>query len=63
MKRLLYLLIFIPMLSRAQVNNYLSYHREIVRAEEHLANREFKESLAIYRSLSDRYEHVFRQEL
>ncbi|WP_373553601.1 hypothetical protein [Haliscomenobacter sp.] len=50
------------MLSTAQVNNYLSYHREIVRAEEHLANQQFKESLTIYRSLSDRYEHVFRRD-
>lgn len=63
MKRLLCLLIFIPMLSRAQVNNYLSYHRDVVRAEEYLVNQQFKESLAIYNSLSNRYEHVFRRDL
>lgn len=63
MKRFLRLLIFIPIFSTAQGNSYLTYHQEIIRAEEYLANQQFKESLAIYRSLSDRYDHVFRRDI
>lgn len=63
MKRLLLLLTLVPVLGSAQTNNYLDYHKEIIKAEKHIVNREFKESLKIYRNLVDKYEFVFLRDI
>lgn len=63
MKRILLLLIVIPVLGSAQSNSYLDYHKEIIKAEKHIVNREFKESLKIYRNLADNYEFVFLRDI
>ena len=64
MKRLL--LIFftlIPLLCSGQARGYLEYHNEIIKAEEFIVARQFKESLKIYRSVFDNYEHVFLRDI
>lgn len=63
MKILPILLTLIPILCSGQTKNYLNYHKEIIKAEEFIVRRQFNESLAIYRMLADKYEHVFRRDI
>ena len=63
MKRLIILLTMLPVLGRAQKNDYLDYHKEIIKVEEHIVNRRFSESLKIYHNLLNKFEHVFLREV
>ena len=53
----------LPALGRAQKNDYLDYHKEIIKVEEHIVNRRFSESLKIYHNLLDKFEHVFLRDV
>lgn len=63
MNKFLILLTFIPVLCSSQGQNYFDYHAEIIKAEEFIATRQFKESLEIYRTLTNTYEHVFLRDI
>ena len=64
MKRLAVLLLtLIPLLCWGQTKNYLEYHTEISKAEEFIVNRQFNESLEIYRMLTDKYGHMFLRDI
>ena len=61
MKKLVILLVIIlpNFLEASDTDNYLNYHKEIIRAEEYIVKKQFAESLKIYRLLSEEYEHLF----
>jgi hypothetical protein len=59
MIKLLILCTIAPLLVKSQTNNYLDYHNRIIKAEEYIVNRQFNESVAIYRGLSQEYDHMF----
>lgn len=59
MTRLLILMTIAPILCAAQAKSYLHYHNRIIEAEEYIVNRQFNESLNIYRSLSKNYGYLF----
>lgn len=63
MKRLLMLWTLIPILCSGQAKNYLTYHNEIIKAEEYIVAGQFIESLNIYRNLMDNYAHIFLRDI
>lgn len=63
MKDFLVLLALSPMLCVGQAQNYLEYHREVIRAEECIVRTQFDESLEIYRALTGNYDHVFLRDI
>jgi hypothetical protein len=61
--KLLLLLLILPFIALAQRYSYLDYHTQIVKAEQHIVNRQFNESLDIYLRLSEKYEHIFLRDI
>jgi hypothetical protein len=64
MKKLIILLMFLtPVVCSGQSKGYLEYHLEIIKAEEFIVNRQFSESIGIYRLLTEKYDHVFLRDI
>ena len=59
MKTLLIILTIAPLVGASQTKNYLAYHNRIIEAEEYIVNRQFDESLHVYRKLSQEYDYMF----
>ena len=60
---LLYLILLASCATKEeQAVDYMNYHQEIQKAEEFIVNEDYQEALAIYISLSEEYDFVFKRD-